>query len=142
MHRNNRLTEIVRILRSNARTNADQLAYHFQVSPRTIYRDIALLHRMNVPIVGEAGVGYHLDPEARLDAVQFTADELQAIFESARKSLAVADPRGADAIIRAMSKVKQVLPDVLLDALLDGPLYLDGTDDIDEDEIQAIQAAG
>ena len=129
MHRNHRLTEIVRILRSNARTNADQLAAHFQVSPRTIYRDIALLHRMNVPIVGEAGVGYHLDPGAQLDAVQFTADELQAMFESARHSLAAAEPRTADAILRAMTKVKQVLPDVLLDALLDGPLALHGAAD-------------
>ena len=124
MHRNSRLTEIVRILRSNARTSAEQLAHHFSVSPRTVYRDIALLHRMNVPVVGEAGVGYHLDPHVELDGVQFTADELHALFDSARKSLALADAREADAILRAMTKVKQVLPDVLLDALLDGPLPL------------------
>lgn len=140
MHRNHRLTEIVRILRSNSRTSAEQLAYHFQVSPRTIYRDIALLHRMNVPVVGEAGVGYHLDPQTELDGVQFTADELHAIFDSARKSLAVAEAREADAILRAMTKVKQVLPDVLLDALLEGPLPVMITDPEPEDE--ALDAAG
>ena len=132
MHRNHRLTEIVRILRSSSRTNAEQLAHHFNVSPRTIYRDIALLHRMNVPVVGEAGIGYHIDPRTPLDGVQFTADELHALFDSARKSLAVAGPRDADAILRAMTKVKQVLPDVLLDALLEGPLPLAVTDPDEE----------
>lgn len=121
MHRNHRLTEIVRILRSHERVNADQLAEHFQVSPRTIYRDVALLHRMGVPVVGEAGIGYHLDHDARLEAVQFTADELRAMFQSAQASLADAEPRAADAILRAMTKVKEALPTVLLDALLDGP---------------------
>ncbi len=124
MHRNHRLTEIVRILRASSRTSAEQLAHHFAVSPRTIYRDIALLHRMKVPVVGEAGIGYHIDPRAELDGVQFTADELHALFDAARKNLAAASSREADAILRAMTKVKQVLPEVLLDALLDGPLPL------------------
>ena len=29
-------------------------------------------------LVGEAGIGYHIDARARLEAVQFTADELEA----------------------------------------------------------------
>lgn len=142
MQNNRRLIEIVRILGSSPRTSAEQLAYHFRVSPRTIYRDIAALHRMNVPVVGESGFGYHLDPEAGLDPVVFTADELQAIFESARKDLAVAEPGSADAILRALSKVQQVLPDVLLYALLQGPLSIGGGDDGAPEDGEPLAEAG
>lgn len=120
MHRNQRLTHIVRVLRSRERISAEQLADRFGVSSRTVYRDIALLHQMGVPVIGEAGVGYRLDPSVRLDAVTFTADELEAVFLSARASLRTAEPRRADAILRAMSKVKSVLPHPLL-AALDAP---------------------
>lgn len=117
MHRNQRLTQIVRILRNERRVSAEMLADRFKVSPRTIYRDVALLHRRGVPVVGEAGVGYHLDHGARLEAVQFTADELEVMFNSAQASLRTAEPQAADAILRVMSKVKDALPSPLLDAL-------------------------
>lgn len=110
MHRNKRLTEIVRFLHAHEQANADQLAEHFQVSSRTIYRDVALLHRMGVPVVGEAGIGYHIDPAARLGSVEFTTDELEAMFQSAQRALATADPQTAAAILRAMTKVKDALP--------------------------------
>lgn len=117
MHRNQRLTQIVRILRTERRICAEQLADRFTVSPRTIYRDIALLHRMGVPVVGEAGVGYHLDHGARLPAVRFTADELEAMFHSAQLSLRTADAQAAEAILRVMTKVKDALPSPMLDTL-------------------------
>lgn len=116
MHRNTRLTEIVRFVRAHGRVSAEQIAEHFQVSPRTIYRDMALLNRMDVPVIGEPGIGYHLDPTARLGVVQFTTDELEAIFTSAKKSMATAEVGAADAIVRAMVKVKEALPDPLVEA--------------------------
>ncbi len=39
---------------------ADACAEKFEVSTRTIYRDIDELRRKGEPIVGEAGVGYVL----------------------------------------------------------------------------------
>lgn len=119
MHRDDRLTAIVRTMRQAGRTSAEQLAERFGVSPRTIYRDIAELHRQGVPVVGEAGVGYHLDLGAELDAVAFTADELAALLDVARKGLAVAGARRADSILRAMTKARQALPSALLEALGD-----------------------
>lgn len=129
MHRNQRLTAIVRVLRASDRTSAEQLAHHFAVSPRTIYRDIALLHRMGVQVVGEPGFGYRLDPTVASGGLEFTADEIQALFECARKGLALADPGTADALVRAMRKVQQVLPDVLVEAMRAGPLFLEPTPD-------------
>lgn len=117
MHRDDRLAEIVRIMRHDGRTCADHLAERFGVSARTIYRDIAELYRQGVPIVGEAGVGYRLDLSTELDAAAFTADELAALLELGRNGLASADARTADPIVRLMAKVRRALPDVLVDAL-------------------------
>ena len=54
-----RLFEIIQILRSaNAALPARAIAEGVGVTKRTIYRDIATLQGMRIPIEGEAGVGY------------------------------------------------------------------------------------
>jgi predicted DNA-binding transcriptional regulator YafY len=39
---------------------ADKLATEFELSERTIYRDMSALIQMGIPIRSEAGVGYQL----------------------------------------------------------------------------------
>jgi predicted DNA-binding transcriptional regulator YafY len=58
---------------------ASSLADAFEVSPRTIYRDIQTLIDSGVPISGEAGVGYIIDKQYHLPPIMFDADELEAI---------------------------------------------------------------
>ena len=61
MRKMSRLFEIVQMLCA-ARvplTGAD-LAERLEVAPRTIYRDIAALQAMRVPVEGERGIGYVL----------------------------------------------------------------------------------
>ena len=41
---------------------AADLAHRLNISIRTLYRDVAALQAMGVPIDGEAGVGYILRP--------------------------------------------------------------------------------
>ena len=50
MQVNNRLFEIVYILMQKKKTTAKELADKFEVSTRTIYRDIEILSRANIPI--------------------------------------------------------------------------------------------
>ncbi|HLY88088.1 MAG TPA: HTH domain-containing protein, partial [Acetobacteraceae bacterium] len=61
MRRADRLFDIIQILRL-ARTpiTAATIAAELEVTPRTVYRDIATLQSRRVPIDGEAGVGYVL----------------------------------------------------------------------------------
>jgi predicted DNA-binding transcriptional regulator YafY len=40
---------------------ADKLAAEFELSERTIYRDMSTLIQMGIPIKSEAGVGYQLE---------------------------------------------------------------------------------
>ena len=64
MRRADRLFDIIQKLRSATRPlTAAQLAMHLEVTPRTVYRDIATLQARRVPIEGAPGVGYVLREE-------------------------------------------------------------------------------
>lgn len=80
MHRAERLNDIVHYLRRmHQAVTASVLADVFEVSVRTIYRDIQNLIDSGVPIYGEAGVGYLIDKSYHLPPIMFDADELEAI---------------------------------------------------------------
>lgn len=57
MQVNNRLFEIVYILMQKKKTTAKYLSDRFEVSTRTIYRDIEILSRANIPIYMTKGKG-------------------------------------------------------------------------------------
>lgn len=61
MQVNNRLFEIVYILIQKKKVTAKELANRFEVSTRTIYRDIEILSRANIPVYAtkgkEGGIG-------------------------------------------------------------------------------------
>ena len=80
MRKSDRLFEIIQILRShNKSVTAEALAEELEVSKRTIYRDIQALQAMRTPIDGEAGVGYMMRGGYDLPAINFNANELEAI---------------------------------------------------------------
>jgi len=81
MRRTDRLFQIINLLRSHRHAvTARQLAETLQVSERTIYRDIQTLGLSNVPIDGEAGVGYRLSRHYDLPPLVFEASEMEALF--------------------------------------------------------------
>ena len=79
MRRAERLYRLVDELRTRRVTRAAELAAVLEVSPRTVYRDIAHLQASGLPIAGEAGVGYLLSPGFDLPPVTFTHDQLEAL---------------------------------------------------------------
>ena len=80
MRKAERLNEIVHHLRRmHQAVTAETLAALFEVSPRTIYRDIQDLMDSGIPITGEAGVGYVIDKQYHLPPIMFDADEIEAI---------------------------------------------------------------
>ncbi len=59
MSRSDRMFEIIQILRgADWPVTSHELAKTLEVAQRTVYRDIAALQAMRVPIEGEAGIGY------------------------------------------------------------------------------------
>ncbi|MFU0827866.1 MAG: HTH domain protein [Lachnoclostridium sp.] len=53
----NRLFEIIYLLLHKGNTTAGELAKHFEVSTRTIYRDVELLSPAGIPIFMTKGKG-------------------------------------------------------------------------------------
>ena len=80
MRKADRLNDIVHHLRRmHQAVTAQTLADTFEVSLRTVYRDIQDLIDSGIPIFGEAGVGYVIDKKYHLPPIMFDADELEAI---------------------------------------------------------------
>jgi len=75
MNRTDRLLAIVLELQGRGRQRADDLASIFEVSKRTIYRDIEALCQMGVPVVSVPGRGYSLVEGYFLPPLRFTTDE-------------------------------------------------------------------
>lgn len=110
MRRADRLFEIIQHLRGGRRTTARALADALEVSPRTIYRDIADLMATGVPISGEAGFGYVMEDGHDIPPLMFTRDEIVALVTGARIARAWGGATMARAAQEALIKIEEVLP--------------------------------
>lgn len=79
MLRNERLAEIVEIVRDGRLHLARDIAGALGVSVRTVYRDIDTLVASGVPIDGERGVGYLLREPVFLPPMALSLTELEAL---------------------------------------------------------------
>lgn len=111
MRRADRLFQIVQYLRGGRLVTAAQLAEKLEVTPRTIYRDVADLIGSGVPIEGEAGVGYLMRDGYDLPPMMFTSDEIVSLVAGARLIRAFGGARMAAAAEEALIKINAVLPD-------------------------------
>ncbi len=83
MQVNNRLFEIVYILMQKKKVTAKELADRFEVSTRTIYRDIEILSRANIPIYatkGKDGGIYLLDEYVLNKTILSEEEQNQILF--------------------------------------------------------------
>ncbi|MBB3976052.1 putative DNA-binding transcriptional regulator YafY [Rhizobium azooxidifex] len=80
MRKASRLFEIIQILRlARHPITAAEIAGRLEVTVRSIYRDIAALQAMRVPVEGERGIGYILRPGFDLPPLMFSIEETEAI---------------------------------------------------------------
>ncbi len=110
MNRTDRLVAIVMVMQGRRLVRAEDLAGQFEVSVRTIYRDIDGLCEAGVPITGEAGVGYSLVKGYHLPPVMLTADEASALFLGAELARKLTDQSLAGPVTQALDKLRAVLP--------------------------------
>lgn len=80
MNRLNRVTAILIQLQSKRIVRAQDIADRFNISLRTVYRDIRTLEEAIIPLVGETGIGYSIMEGYRLLPVMFTMDEATAFL--------------------------------------------------------------
>ena len=124
--RASRLLSILLMLQNRGRLTADQLAATFEVSVRTVYRDIRDLQSSGVPIDGAAGVGYLLRPGYQLPPLMFLPSEIEALIVGARMVKAWAGRSLAAAAAEALIKIGEVVPEDRMRAAERVPIFAIG----------------
>lgn len=104
MRKASRLFEIIQILRLARRpVTAAEIAAQLEVTARSIYRDIAELQAMRVPVEGGRGIGYILRPGFTLPPLMLTVEETEAIV----LSLALLERTGDTGLRHAAKQVNR-----------------------------------
>lgn len=77
-----RLLAITMMLLNRKRISAKELSERFEISLRTVYRDIETIMQAGIPILSHAGVngGYEIMEQYRLDRQFLSIEELQSII--------------------------------------------------------------
>lgn len=88
------------------------MATRFDVSERTIYRDLKALASQGADVVGAAGFGFVLRPGFFLPPLMLTQDEANAVVLGLRFVVRRGDGALGRAARSAMAKVSEVLPHV------------------------------
>lgn len=104
-----RVIAILIQLQSKKIVKAQELADRFEVSLRTIYRDIRTLEASGVPIYGEAGIGYSLVDGYRLPPVMFTREEASSFIAAEKLMQKFIDKELGQHYQSAMFKLKSVM---------------------------------
>lgn len=123
MRRTERLFGIIQALRSaRGPVTGRTLALEFEISLRTLYRDMAELIAQRIPVRGEAGTGYVIGNDFDMPPLMLTVDELEA----AALGAAWVVERGDDALARGardlIAKLSVAVPEHLRTVILDGAL--------------------
>ena len=104
-----RLVSIIMILLEKKRIGAQELADRFEVSPRTIYRDIDAINMAGIPVRSTSGVGggFEIMPEYKMDKRVFSTAELSALLMGLSSLSGMV--RGEE-LLSALAKVRSFIP--------------------------------
>jgi len=104
-----RLVGIIMILLDKERIGAQELADMFEVSPRTIYRDIDAINMAGIPVRGAPGVGggFEIMQKYKIDKKVFSTAELSAILMGLSS---LSNMIRGDELVNALAKVKSFIP--------------------------------
>lgn len=109
MNRFDRIIAILIQLQSKKIVTAQEISDRFEISLRTVYRDIRSLEEAGVPIVSEAGVGYSMMDGYRLPPVVFTREEALSFITAEKLMDRFTDHSTKKEFGSALYKVKAVL---------------------------------
>jgi predicted DNA-binding transcriptional regulator YafY len=104
-----RLTAILTQLQTKRLTTATSLADKFNVSIRTIYRDIRALEQAGVPVLTEEGKGYTLMEGYKIPPVMFSESQANALILAEQLVLKNKDASFIKDYMDAIDKIKAVL---------------------------------
>ena len=104
-----RLVSIIMILLDKKRIGAQELADMFEVSPRTIYRDIDAINMAGIPVRSTSGVGggFEIMQNYKIDKRVFSTADLSALLMGLSS---LSNMVRGDELIHAIAKVKSFIP--------------------------------
>lgn len=109
MKRIERLTGIITFLQSRNYTPLSRLVEKFNVSERTIYRDLVSLYEINVPITYENGRGYYILDDHFIPPISFSEEEAVALTLAGRLMKRYSDTKTNEHFDNALDKIKYAL---------------------------------
>ncbi|MGZ3756790.1 MAG: helix-turn-helix transcriptional regulator [Mucilaginibacter sp.] len=109
MNRIDRISAILIQLQSRRVVKAADIAERFNISLRTVYRDVKTLEEAGIPLIGEAGVGYSIMDGYRLPPVMFTREEATAFLTAGKFVEKLTDTSTTAHYQSAMYKVRAIL---------------------------------
>ncbi len=104
-----RLTAILTQLQSKQILTAGEIAEKYNVSKRTVYRDIRTLENSGIPIITIEGKGYSIMQDFNLPPIMFTELEANALITAEKLIKKNKDKSLTEQYENAVSKIKSVL---------------------------------
>jgi predicted DNA-binding transcriptional regulator YafY len=144
----NRTLRLLSLMQSRRNWAGADLAGRLGVSVRTLRRDVERLRELGYPVEAQPGVdgGYRLAPGASLPPLVLDDDEAVALVVGLQAAAQTAVTGMAEASVRALTKVVQVLPvrlrrraDALRAVTVSAPWRSDG--DVDPHALTAVAQA-
>lgn len=126
MNRVDRLFGIVTLLQSRKYVSAERISDKFEISVRTVYRDIKAIGEAGIPVSFEPNRGYFIIPGYFTPPVSFTLEEANALLLSQSLIGGFGDRSVQATFDSALTKIKSVLKQVDKEkvALLDESIKL------------------
>lgn len=104
-----RLVGIIMTLLDKKRIGAQDLADMFEVSPRTIYRDIDAINMAGIPVRSISGVGggFEMMPEYKIDKNTFSTADLSAILMGLSNLSSIVP---GNELVNVLAKIRSLIP--------------------------------
>ena len=109
MNRLDRLAAILVQLQSKRIVKAQEIAERFEITLRTVYRDVKALQEAGIPIGVEPGKGYFIVEGYFLPPVMFSKEEATALLMGGKLVEKMADQSISKEFFSALFKIKSVL---------------------------------
>jgi predicted DNA-binding transcriptional regulator YafY len=109
MNRIDRLMGIVTLVQSKKHQGITQIAEHFDISERTVFRDLKSLGEIGIPIVFEPEKGYSIAGGFFLPPISLSIEEANALALLEPLAIRFAEKEVAQHVGAALAKIKMVL---------------------------------
>lgn len=109
MNKFDRIIFTLILLQSKKIIKAMTIADRFDISLRTVYRDIRTLKNAGIPIIGDPGIGYSIMDGYRLPPIMFNEGETAALLTAEKFIGKVTDKATQVHYSNAMVKIKAIL---------------------------------